>query len=154
MIWRLSAADVEASGPFSHFPGVRRVLTVLTGRGLILRHPGGEIAAELGVPVRFAGDLPIDCLLVDGPVRDFNLMFDPDHVQMDVERLNPGEHDIEAFALLALGAPCSVIDFGDVPAGFALLAGVSRRMRINVRGHALIVTMSQARSINADTARL
>lgn len=70
---RLSIADVADDGPFSVFPGVDRVLTLLEGTGLRLSGPAGrrEIGSE---PCAFRGEDPWHCTLVDGPVRDFNVM--------------------------------------------------------------------------------
>lgn len=73
--WRVSFADVAADGPFSRFPGVDRVLVLLSGAGMLLS--GDAHSVELRAPFEpyaFSGDEGISCALVDGPVRDFNLM--------------------------------------------------------------------------------
>ncbi|MCX7890512.1 MAG: HutD family protein [Rhodobacteraceae bacterium] len=75
-VWRLSVADVTADGPFSAFPGLTRVLTVIAGAGLVLRTPGGVIEARPLSPVRFPGDLAVHCRRIAGDVRDFNVIFD------------------------------------------------------------------------------
>lgn len=41
--WRLSFADVERPGPFSTFPGVDRIITLVAGEQLALTMPGGEV---------------------------------------------------------------------------------------------------------------
>ena len=40
--WRLSIAEIESDAPFSAFPGVERVLVLLSGNGLRLRFDDGE----------------------------------------------------------------------------------------------------------------
>lgn len=73
--WRVSIADVAGDGPFSSFAGVDRVLALLAGAGM--RIAGSTHAAELRAPYEpyaFSGDDATSCTLVDGPVRDFNLM--------------------------------------------------------------------------------
>lgn len=73
--WRVSVATIERDGPFSAFPGVERTLVLLSGQGVRLSGAGAPI--ELRVPfepVTFAGEAAIECALVDGPTRDFNLM--------------------------------------------------------------------------------
>lgn len=57
--WRVSLADVTADGPFSAFPGVDRILTVVEGAGMDLV-VGGEhhIVDEPLWPHGFPGDLP------------------------------------------------------------------------------------------------
>ena len=72
---RVSVADIQTDGPFSAYPGVDRWFTVLQGTGVELRI--GDKLHRLGrgdAPLRFAGDAPADCRLLDGPTRDLNLM--------------------------------------------------------------------------------
>jgi len=74
--WRLSIADVERSGPFSAFPGYDRTIMMIAGRGMDLA-VGDQPPHRIGRPFEpfvFSGDEPADCRLVDGPIRDFNLM--------------------------------------------------------------------------------
>lgn len=75
--WRLrvSVADVEADGPFSSFPAVERWFAVLDGNGVELTV--GSTAHRLttdSAPLRFSGESPTACRLIDGPTRDLNLM--------------------------------------------------------------------------------
>ena len=73
--WRVSVATIAADGPFSAFPGVERTLVLLGGTGL--RLSGDGHAVELRTRFEsyaFSGDDRIGCTLLDGPVRDFNLM--------------------------------------------------------------------------------
>lgn len=74
--WRVSIADIERDGPFSLFPGVERDLFLLEGAGMFLKNVDG-VEQRIDRPlqrVHFSGDAPIDCRLVDGPTRDFNVM--------------------------------------------------------------------------------
>jgi environmental stress-induced protein Ves len=81
--WRLSIADVQRSGPFSAFPGYERTIMVIAGHGMDL-----AIADQ---PVRrfdrlfdayvFSGDSAAECRLLDGPIRDFNLMVERSSVR-------------------------------------------------------------------------
>ena len=41
MHWRISIADVASEGPFSAFPGLKRILTVIEGKGMWLERPKG-----------------------------------------------------------------------------------------------------------------
>ena len=75
--WRLSIAEIEENAPFSAFPGVERALVLLSGNGMRLHFDGGR-CHDLQPPhgcLRFAGETALDCELVDGPTRDFNLMW-------------------------------------------------------------------------------
>jgi hypothetical protein len=72
---RISVADIAADGPFSAFPGVQRWFTLLSGQGVALDLQGQPHALRLGdAPLAFDGALAPDCRLIDGPVRDLNLM--------------------------------------------------------------------------------
>lgn len=91
--WRLSIADVVQSGPFSAFAGYDRVIAVVTGAGMHLA-VAGRPAVRLdrdSAPYGFPGDVPTDCTLVDGPIRDFNLIFDRAATRGSVARLHPGK---------------------------------------------------------------
>lgn len=73
--WRVSVADVDADGPFSRFPGIERTIALVSGSGLRLRI--GDRDVELRAPFEpytFDGDEVVDCMLIAGAVRDFNLM--------------------------------------------------------------------------------
>lgn len=80
--WRLSIAEIDADAPFSVFPGVERELVLLSGNGLRLRFDDGD-THELLPPhdrLRFAGERAAFGELIDGPTRDFNLMWQRDAV--------------------------------------------------------------------------
>jgi environmental stress-induced protein Ves len=81
--WRLSIAEIEADAPFSAFLGVERELVLLSGNGLRLRFENGGAGGvhELLPPhdkLRFAGEHAAFSELIDGPTRDFNLMWKRD----------------------------------------------------------------------------
>lgn len=84
--WRISIADIESDGPFSTFPGVARDLLLLSGNGIELDI--GD-APPLRLTERFQrasfdGEARVDCRLVAGPTRDFNVMARRDAVHADV----------------------------------------------------------------------
>lgn len=74
--WRASIADIDAAGPFSAFPGVDRVLTLLAGDGVRLTSPGAfdRLLHRAGEPFAFSGDLALDAALPGGPCRVLNIM--------------------------------------------------------------------------------
>ncbi|MFD5031225.1 HutD family protein [Streptomyces sp. NPDC058220] len=83
--WRISLAEVAADGPFSTFPGVDRTLTVVEGAGMDLTVGGRRrLVDERYVPQHFPGDLPTHCLLLAGPVVNFNVMSRRDRVAASV----------------------------------------------------------------------
>jgi len=80
--WRMSIAEIEADAPFSTFPGVDRELVLLDGNGLRLRFEDGAVHEVLPPHgrLRFAGERGARAELLDGPTRDFNLMWKRDAV--------------------------------------------------------------------------
>jgi environmental stress-induced protein Ves len=76
--WRLSIADIGESGGFSVFEGYLRIITVLQGAGMTLNIDGQDSEALLpSDPFAFSGDSQVSCTLLDGPIRDFNLIYSP-----------------------------------------------------------------------------
>ena len=84
--WRVSIADIETDGPFSSFPGVTRDLLLLAGSGI-------ELDIDDNSPLRldarfdhvhFEGESRVDCRLLAGATRDFNVMARRDAVRAEV----------------------------------------------------------------------
>jgi hypothetical protein len=76
MRWRVSIAEVASDGAFSRFEQTDRIIMLLEGKGFCL-HGAAERTVVLDKalePFAFAGETAIDCTLINGPVRDFNLM--------------------------------------------------------------------------------
>lgn len=76
--WRLSLAEISASGPFSDFAGYRRLMMLLEGGGVQLRFADGGTGAlrRPGDLIEFDGALRTECELIEGPCVDLNLMVD------------------------------------------------------------------------------
>lgn len=75
--WRISIAQIASSGPFSAFAGMDRTIVLLQGDGVQLRAADGSIDHALSrplAPFAFAGDVALDCRLLGGASRDFNVM--------------------------------------------------------------------------------
>ncbi len=69
---RLSIADVNSDGPFSHYPGIDRQLLILNGEGCVLNHQ--TYLTTKTSPYSFSGEYGIDCKLINGAFQDFNVM--------------------------------------------------------------------------------
>jgi uncharacterized protein len=76
--WRLSVAEVAQSGPFSDFAGYDRTIMLLEGEGMELSFDSRTQATldRLFEPFPFDGGWKTSCRLLNGPVRDLNLMVD------------------------------------------------------------------------------
>lgn len=86
--WRVSIATIAATGPFSVFDGVDRVIMLLDGAGVRLQ--AAEFDHRLdqpGVPFGFAGDVALHCELLDGPSTDFNVMVRRSQLRAEVKVL-------------------------------------------------------------------
>ncbi|MDP3748547.1 MAG: HutD family protein [Phenylobacterium sp.] len=74
--WRISIAEVAEGGPFSSFPGIDRVLTVIEGAGLSLSIDGRTAVTmdATSPPLAFPGEARCEASLKFGPIRDLNIM--------------------------------------------------------------------------------
>ena len=74
---RVSVAEINASGPFSSYPGVDRWFAVLDGGAVRLDTAGmapRELTASHPALHAFSGDLATHCTALGPATRDFNLM--------------------------------------------------------------------------------
>ncbi len=87
-VWRVSRAMVAEDGPFSLFPHIDRILVLLSGAGLVLRFADGfsRRLDQVFDDVRFAGDVKVDCTLIDGACEDLNFMVDRRFCAARIER--------------------------------------------------------------------
>ena len=113
---RIITARVERSGPFSLFPGVDRVLSVLEGDGIVLEIDGVRHALDADTPpFAFPGDAVCFGHLGEGPLLDLNVMVRRPWVA-DVRR---GPLDAQASGLALLledAAGLSRLDLVDLAA--------------------------------------
>lgn len=88
--WRLSMAEVAQSGEFSAYSGYQRQLSVLHGRGMALRIDDAPAKTLYAFDTQaFSGDSRVDSELVDGPILDFNLIYQPDRFNATLRWLPP-----------------------------------------------------------------
>nr|WP_254368247.1 HutD family protein [Paracoccus sp. Z118] len=73
--WRISTALVASDGPFSTFPGVDRVLTVVEGGPMVLTIDGHDHRLDArSPPLAFPGDATCAARLCGPPLLDFNVL--------------------------------------------------------------------------------
>lgn len=82
--WRISSAHIADETTFSKFPGYDRILTVLSGDGLMLNNQ------DLGPfeVYEFQGEDRIDCALIENPVEDLGVIFKRDKYECSMQLLN------------------------------------------------------------------
>ncbi len=94
--WRISMAKVPASGPFSAFANINRVLAVLEGEMLLTIGEDGAILIAPGSPaIAFAGDTPTRAEVIR-EVTDLNVMTRRGQFSADVSRVDQADIVAEA----------------------------------------------------------
>lgn len=90
--WRLSIASVASDGPFSSFAGYDRLITLLSGDGMVLRLDAREEHRldRAFQPYAFAGERATTCRLLGGPCEDLNLMVARARLVHRATTLGPG----------------------------------------------------------------
>lgn len=131
--WRISTAVVAASGPFSEFAGVDRVLAVVEGGAMVLSLGGQEHRLDAGsAPFAFPGDVPVTARVEGEPLLDFNVMVRrPLRASVSRGPLDPARREADTRARLALLledrsglARLDLVDLGNAqPARVAALTG-------------------------------
>lgn len=92
---RISIADVDASGPFSAYPGIDRIIMLVGGSSMLLTVDG--VPTEL-LPLRpfaFAGDTTT-IGEISSPTRDLNVMTDRGRAAATMEVVRGGPVDVPA----------------------------------------------------------
>jgi len=74
--WRVSAADITTAGPFSLFAGCDRSIAILEGNGVALELDSlhATMLTPDNKPFAFRGEQQVHVSLLDGPVKDLNIM--------------------------------------------------------------------------------
>ncbi|WP_330319903.1 HutD family protein [Streptomyces clavifer] len=146
--WRISLAEVARDGPFSHFPGLDRTLTVVEGDGMDLM-VGGEhhIVDEPLWPHDFPGDLRTEGRLLAGPVVNLNVMYRRDRppastaVVRGTVRLIPPEGGAVVAVSLEDGAVLAGATDVELARYDAVLAVGESPGILRTRGYAVVVTL-------------
>jgi environmental stress-induced protein Ves len=131
LVWRFGRTAIVAPGPFSDLSGYDRQQMLVSGSGLVLETPAGEIDVRRPFkPVRFAGETRILSRLEAGPVEVVNLMGDRLRVVTDL-------------SCLAAGATNSR------PAGVHIIYAATTACDLAVDGNALQIAAGHALRIDA-----
>jgi hypothetical protein len=117
-VWRVSVAQIDASGPFSDFAAYHRTMVLLKGSGLELKFGDGHqrLLGRIGQWVQFDGALATHCRLLDGPCMDLNLMVAKTRTMVArVEQLREGRElsasQSESTLIFGIDAPL-ILDAG------------------------------------------
>lgn len=155
-LWRVSIADVDRPGDFSAFPDLERVIAVADGAGMRLHVGDGEPVTLTpdDPPFRFPGSATSRCELLDGPIRNFNLMIDPLRTEGGLIRIaGPADRALPATAggtilIHVLAGPCELTAEGgtiEIAEGMtAVIEGMETAF--SVRDQAMIATLGAVAS--------
>jgi environmental stress-induced protein Ves len=150
-IWRLSLAEVEASGDFSLFPGYDRTIALVSGDGMELAFeeaPAKRLDRPME-PFAFRGEWHCRNRLLGGPCRDLNLMVDRARASSDAECLvlDGGlvpRHVAHGWLLAYCAAGEVAIGAERAKAGEVLKLGAGRH-DVAVKGSALVMAVHMLR---------
>ncbi|MFG3346353.1 HutD family protein [Streptomyces sp. NPDC048018] len=150
--WRVSLADVAAGGPFSSFPGVDRIITVVDGPGMELTVDGVPHVVDTPYePFSFSGDAVTDCRLLGGPLVDLNVMTRRAAATADVRVTREGFSVVPGAGavtlVIALAGTVEVAGSGLALGRLdAVLFSGADAAAVHVEGVAAAVTITPARS--------
>jgi hypothetical protein len=140
VVWRLGFTPILAPGPFSDLAGFDRLQALISGAGLVLSTPRGEVDLRRPRQVaRYRGEAPIDATLEDGAVEVINLIGDRARVALDLDRIEAGAERALSAGVHVLwaaeGTAKAVIGGRDVfiPAGDAARVEMAEAAALSLR---------------------
>ncbi|HEX6795924.1 MAG TPA: HutD family protein [Casimicrobiaceae bacterium] len=137
-LWRLSVADVDRSGPFSDFTGYRRFIMLLEGSGMALSFDcvPPVVLDRRYRPFSFDGGMRTQCTLLDGPIRDMNLIVDDGQVEASLD-----------VRLLEREAPWPI-----EPSEYVLLHAIEGRFEVAIDAHRVALAPGDTLRIDCSAA--
>ncbi|MEN4645628.1 HutD family protein [Pantoea agglomerans] len=102
--WRASIATLAQDGPFSAFPDIDRVITLLHGDPVLLTAPGVQHLLTPQQPWAFAGELALTAKLQGSVSEDFNIMTRRGEWQAAVEVVTTPVSSLHGVAWVLAGA--------------------------------------------------
>jgi uncharacterized protein len=145
--WRLAGARVAAAGPFSHFPGVDRVMLILSGGSLVLDGlaAGRAILTKASAPFAFPGDVPVTAEVPEGPIDNLNLMVDRRRFRASARRIALGPPQaIAAAGTLLVYCEAGAIEAGGLRLGPGDTLVAREAVTLSGRGDAIVLEVLPA----------
>ncbi|WHQ74440.1 HutD family protein [Pantoea sp. Lij88] len=102
--WRASIATLAQDGPFSAFPDIDRVITLLHGDPVLLTTPDVQHLLTPQQPWAFAGELALTAQLQGSVSEDFNIMTRRGEWQATVEVVTTPVTALHGVAWVLAGA--------------------------------------------------
>jgi uncharacterized protein len=147
--WRVSFAEVKASGEFSSFPGVDRIITLVDGPEMTLHLASGVHLLNRFEPFAFDGGVPVRCE-VAARTRDLNVMTRRGRATAEVRILRVAAADgsvtlapADPLLVAALdGAVCVVGDGATAILHPGDVVDSDEPLRVDGDGHVAVVRIS------------
>ena len=157
--WRISIADVETDGPFSHYEGFDRLLVLLDGAGmdLVVADNGETMRLRPSTPSAwFSGEVTINAELLDGPTTDFNVIWDRSRFFVEEradwrERAVVAQQGVRVVAHVLSGVLETDVGVRGV-VGDTLIGDTGEGVRLSGEGDAIVVLIA-ARPAIVDAKR-
>lgn len=148
---RISIADVDASGPFSAYPGVDRIIMLLDGPSMRLTVDGRVVDLVPWLPFTFAGD-SITVGEVGSPTRDLNVMTRRGRASASIRVVRGGSADIAAdeaehLVIVGLAGRGCTVAVPDAPGGTRRRAAESDRENVVQLGNLDSLALRGPRSV-------
>lgn len=131
---RISRATIAGEAPFSAFPGVDRIITVIEGEGLRLEFPDHATDLAPLTPYRFDSGLTPIGIPQGGPARVLNVMVDRTTWSFGTAKLMGGTASMRL-----------------VPGGFAVIFGLSGDCYLSTGTDTLNLTAGDTAIISDET---
>lgn len=136
LVWRFGRTTISTPAPFSDMAGFVRCQVVISGSGLILDTPDGEVDLRRPfVPARYRGEAPISSRLENGPVAVVNLIADRALASISLYVLNAGARF-------------------DLTSGISILHAASGPVELDLDGQRYLLDADHALQLDVRSAQL
>lgn len=86
--FRISKASIDKDSDFSIFPEKKRILIALEGSGICINNKN-YFEDDIFM---FSGDDPTFAKLINGPIKDFNIIWDPKFISTSIDIIKGPRH--------------------------------------------------------------
>jgi environmental stress-induced protein Ves len=149
--WRMALARLDADVPFSAYPGIDRVFTIIEGEGVDLDVDGlATIAARYLRPVHFPGDRATTSHLVAGPSRALNLFVKRHAYSSDVSVTRHDKGDelrVPPLSLIFIIDGLASTDGDELESGDSVVVDSPAMIRCHVASTLWHATLSAANTV-------
>lgn len=141
--WRLSLAEMTQDAQFSQFVGKQRILTVVQGKGISLQDERQTQQVLPLEPHKFSGEESVFGRCLDGPVHNFNLIYDANHLEAQVQLRTAGSCAPSTAVYCVSGSACWA-DGSELQAGDTALWVEKSPQKVSANAQFVCVKMTHS----------